>query len=198
MHTYASLLAIGAMLAHNPIGKYDQPIVYASRLLNKIKHNYTTIKRKALAMVCILHKFRILLLENNFFFYVNHMALIYLLNKPQVSRMITKWMLLFLEYEFTIVNKPSRTHVVVDVLSRLLNSSEPLGVLNQIVYTSLFSIEPIWMQEVKSYLKIGLPETLNLAQKQKLAKNVEPFIIKEGIMYRMGKDIRMHKCLTTS
>jgi hypothetical protein len=198
VHTYASLLAIGAMLAHNPIGKYDQPIVYASRLLNKIKHNYTTIKRKALAMVCILHKFRILLLENNFFFYVNHMALIYLLNKPQVSRMITKWMLLFLEYEFTIVNKPSRTHVVVDVLSRLLNSSEPLGVLNQIVYTSLFSIEPIWMQEVKSYLKIGLPETLNLAQKQKLAKNVEPFIIKEGIMYRMGKDIRMHKCLTTS
>ncbi len=198
MHTYASLLAIGAMLAHNPIGKYDQPIVYASRLLNKIKHNYTTIKRKALAMVCILHKFRILLLENKFFFYVNHMALIYLLNKPQVSRMITKWMLLFLEYEFTIVNKPSRTHVVVDVLSRLLNSSEPLGVLNQIVYTSLFSIEPIWMQEVKSYLKIGLPETLNLAQKQKLAKNVEPFIIKEGIMYRMGKDIRMHKCLTTS
>ncbi len=186
------------MLAHNPIGKYDQPIVYASRLLNKIKHNYTTIKRKALAMVCILHKFRILLLENNFFFYVNHMALIYLLNKPQVSRMITKWMLLFLEYEFTIVNKPSRTHVVVDVLSRLLNSSEPLGVLNQIVYTSLFSIEPIWMQEVKSYLKIGLPETLNLAQKQKLAKNVEPFIIKEGIMYIMGKDIRMHKCLTTS
>jgi hypothetical protein len=198
VHTYASLLAIGAMLAHNPIGKYDQPIVYASRLLNKIKHNYTTIKRKALAMVCILHKFRILLLENNFFFYVNHMALIYLLNKPQVSRMITKWMLLFLEYEFTIVNKPSRTHVVVDVLSRLLNSSEPLGVLNQIVYTSLFSIEPIWMQEVKSYLKIGLPETLNLAQKQKLAKNVEPFIIKEGIMYIMGKDIRMHKCLTTS
>jgi len=186
------------MLAHNPIGKYDQPIVYASRLLNKIKHNYTTIKRKALAMVCILHKFRILLLENKFFFNVNHMALIYLLNKPQVSRMITKWMLLFLEYEFTIVNKPSRTHVVVDVLSRLLNSSEPLGVLNQIVYTSLFSIEPIWMQEVKSYLKIGLPETLNLAQKQKLAKNVEPFIIKEGIMYRMGKDIRMHKCLTTS
>jgi hypothetical protein len=82
VHTYASLLAIGAMLAHNPIGKYDQPIVYASRLLNKVKHNYITIKKKTLAMVCVLHKFRILLLENKFVFYVNHMALIYLLNKP--------------------------------------------------------------------------------------------------------------------
>ncbi len=37
VHTYASLLAVGAMLAQNPIGKYDQLIVYASRLLNKAK-----------------------------------------------------------------------------------------------------------------------------------------------------------------
>ncbi len=35
VHTDASLLAIGAMLAQNPISKYDQPIVYASKLLNK-------------------------------------------------------------------------------------------------------------------------------------------------------------------
>jgi hypothetical protein len=42
VHTHASLLAIGAMLAQNPIGKYNQPIVYASRLFNKIEHNYTT------------------------------------------------------------------------------------------------------------------------------------------------------------
>jgi hypothetical protein len=30
VHIYASLLAICAMLAQNPIGKYDQPIIYAS------------------------------------------------------------------------------------------------------------------------------------------------------------------------
>jgi hypothetical protein len=45
VHTNASLLAIGAMLAQNPTGKYDQLIVYASRLLNKAKKNYITIKR---------------------------------------------------------------------------------------------------------------------------------------------------------
>jgi hypothetical protein len=33
-----------------------------------------------------------------------------------------------LEYEFIAVYKPGRTHVVVDVLSKLLESSEPLGV----------------------------------------------------------------------
>ncbi len=34
-HMDASLLAIGVMLAQNPIGKYDRPIVYACRLFNK-------------------------------------------------------------------------------------------------------------------------------------------------------------------
>jgi hypothetical protein len=40
---------------------------------------------------------------------------------------ITKW-LLFLEYVFIVVYKPGKTHVIVDVLSRLLNISKPLGV----------------------------------------------------------------------
>jgi hypothetical protein len=32
VHTYASLLTMGAMLSQNIIRKSDQPIVYASRL----------------------------------------------------------------------------------------------------------------------------------------------------------------------
>jgi hypothetical protein len=35
VHTNASLLAMGAMLFQNVIGKSDQPIVYASRLMNR-------------------------------------------------------------------------------------------------------------------------------------------------------------------
>jgi hypothetical protein len=31
-----------------------------------------------------------------------------------------------------------------------------------------------------------------------LAKKAEPFTLKEGIMYKMGVDNRMHRCLTTS
>ncbi len=81
---------------------------------------------------------------NKFVSYVDHMALVYLVNKPQVSRRITRWLLL-LEYEFTIIYKPGKTHVVVDVLSKLLDSSKPLGVLDQIVDASLFYVKPIWM-----------------------------------------------------
>ncbi len=78
-------------------------------------------------MVYALHKFKHFLLGNKFIFYVDHMALVYLVNKPHVSRRIAKWLLLFLEYEFTIIYKPSRTHVVVDVLSKLLNRFKTIG-----------------------------------------------------------------------
>ncbi len=55
VHTNASLLVMGALLAQNIRGKSDQPIVYASRLLNSAKQNYSITKRKALAMVFALH-----------------------------------------------------------------------------------------------------------------------------------------------
>jgi len=53
-----------------------------SRLLNKVGHNYIITYRKVLAMVYVLHKFKHFLLGVKFFFYVDHMALIYLINKP--------------------------------------------------------------------------------------------------------------------
>jgi len=104
-----------------------------------------------------------------------------------------------MEYEFRVVYKPNKTHVVVDVLSNLSDSSKPLGVPYETMDASLFFVEPLWMQEVKTYLEISqMPKTLNLVQKQKLAKKVVTFIFKEGIMYRVGQDNRLCRCLTTS
>jgi hypothetical protein len=50
VHTYASLLAVGVMLSYNITRKSDQPIMYASRLLNRLEHNYSITKGEALAM----------------------------------------------------------------------------------------------------------------------------------------------------
>ncbi len=85
VHADASLLAIKVMPFQNVKGNSDQSIVYACRLLNRAKQNYSTTKREVLAMVFVLHKFRHYLLGNKFVFYVDYMALVYLVNKPQVS-----------------------------------------------------------------------------------------------------------------
>jgi hypothetical protein len=69
------------MLAQNLIGKWNQLIAYASRLLNNVEWNYTTTKKEAFSMVYALHKFCHYLLSNKFIFCVDHMALLYLVRK---------------------------------------------------------------------------------------------------------------------
>ncbi len=59
VHTYASLLIVGSMLAQNLRGKHDQLVVYTSRFLNKAKRNCNTIEHEILAMVFALHKLKI-------------------------------------------------------------------------------------------------------------------------------------------
>jgi len=44
------------------------------------------------------------------------MALVYLVNKPQVSSCIVRWLHLFLEYEFIVVYKLRHTHVLYGLL----------------------------------------------------------------------------------
>ncbi len=139
------------MLSQNVTTKSDQPIVYAYRLLNKAQQNYNTTQKKALAMVFSLHKFRHYLLGNKFVFYVNHMALVYLVNKPQVLGRIFKWLLLFLKYDFIIVYKLSRIHVITNALSRLPNSTKPLGVFHQTIDASLFYIRHEVLNDVKNF-----------------------------------------------
>jgi hypothetical protein len=64
--------------------------MYASRLLNLPEWNYNVIEKEALTMVYALHKFKYYLLGNQFVFYVDHMVLVYLINKPQVFGKIVR------------------------------------------------------------------------------------------------------------
>ena len=85
VHTDASDLGLGAMLAQNPTGKIDQPISYTSRLLTPTEINYTTTEREALAMVYAIREIRHYLLANHFVFIVDHQALLYLVNRPLIT-----------------------------------------------------------------------------------------------------------------
>ena len=113
VHTDASDIAVGAMLAQNPTRKIDQPIAYASRLLSKVEKNYTTTEKEALAMVYAVNKFRHYLLGNKFIFYEDHR--------------LARWLLLFLEFDFKVIYKPHKTHSVADTLSRTKEPSRQPG-----------------------------------------------------------------------
>jgi hypothetical protein len=101
VHIDASNLVVGIMLAQNFIKKYDQSIAYASQLFNNIEENYTMTEKETLTMVYAFHKIYHYLLGNKFIFYVDHLVLLYLVWKSQVSRKIIRWLLFFLEYDFS-------------------------------------------------------------------------------------------------
>jgi hypothetical protein len=60
-------------------------------------------------------------LGNKFLFYVDHMALLYLIIKLQMLGWIVRRLLLFMEYNFLVVYKPRHFHSMVDVFSQLLD-----------------------------------------------------------------------------
>jgi hypothetical protein len=102
------------------------------------------------------------------------MALVYLVNKPHVSRRIIRWLLLFLEYDFIVVYKLSRIHVVANALLKLPDNIEPIGVPNQTIDAGLFYTKLEWLNDVKEFLKIKQIEgTLLVQQKQRLVRRIE-------------------------
>jgi hypothetical protein len=128
VHTYLFQLVVRVILDQIPTSKIDQHVMYSSRLFNYTKKNYTTTKKEALTIVYALHKFRHYMLGNKFTFYVNHMAFVYLVNKPQVYSMLTRCLLLFMEYNFKIIYKHGKSHLMANALIRLPNQTEPIGI----------------------------------------------------------------------
>jgi hypothetical protein len=94
------------MLSQNVTGKSDQPIVYDYRLLNKVKQIYNTTHKEALAMVFSLHKFKHYLLGNKVCFLCRSYGIGLFGQQTTSLGRITKWLLSFLKYDFTIVYKP--------------------------------------------------------------------------------------------
>ncbi len=152
VHIDAFQLAIGAISTLNPTSKIDQLVMYSSRLFNFVEWNYTTMKIEALAIVYALHKFKHYLLNNMFTFFVDHMALVYLVNKPQVSGRLARWLLLFLEYDFKIIYKLGRSHLMVDALNRLPNHTKLVGILDQTCDVYMFTLQLEWLQSVYEYI----------------------------------------------
>jgi hypothetical protein len=82
VHIDASQLVVGQYWPKTQYVKQINLLCIHLRLFNYVERNYTITKKKALAMVYALHKFRHYMLGNMFTFYVDHMALMYVVKKP--------------------------------------------------------------------------------------------------------------------
>ena len=69
-------------------------VYYASKTLNEVQRNYTTIKKELLAVVYALEKFRAYLVGSFIVIFTDHSALKYLLTKHDAKARLIRWVLL--------------------------------------------------------------------------------------------------------
>ena len=86
-------------------------------------------------MVNVLQKFRHYLLGAHFKMFTDHSTLKYMVNKPMLGGNICRWLLLFQEYDFEIIDKLGRLNTGPDHLSRLESGEEPTSLEDSLLDT---------------------------------------------------------------
>jgi hypothetical protein len=122
-------------------------------------------------MVFSVKKFRHYLLLNPVVFFVNHMALRYLVNEPNLSGRLARWILLLEEFDYTVEYKPGRMHKQDDHLSRLSKDLGSLPLEDDIPYASLFAIDVVltWYNHIVEFLSTQqLPLVLSKNERHKI------------------------------
>ncbi len=93
--------------------------------------------------------------------------------------------MLFLEYDFLVVYKLGKSHLVADALSRLPTFDEPSGMPNQITNVPLFLLQLAWLQKNHDYLQIRDFSILYTSkQKQKLTLRALLYVLQQGKLYK--------------
>ena len=158
----ASNVAVGSELCQSTGDQEkDQPIAYASKQLTLAERNYSTTERECLAMVFSVKKFRHYLLCNLVVFFVDHMAIKYLVNKAELNGRLARWVLLLEEFDYTVEYKPGRMHLQADHLSRLSENVRENPVDDRLMDDDLFVVttRPDWYVDIVEFLTTQtLPE----------------------------------------
>ena len=202
-HVYvdASDVAIGSVLSQKDDKGFDHPIYYSSRQLNPAERNYTVTEREALGMIYSVQKFRHYLLGYAFVFHVDHDALKYMVNKPQLSGRIARWVLLLQEFTFTIEVRPGKKHANADHLSRLTTELGTEAIPDALPDAHLFAVEVVSQEYAVliQYLTTqSFPITFTEKMKQNLIEKSIPYTMIEDVLYKKGKDGLLRRCIFQS
>lgn len=153
VHVDASGFAIGAVLCQAYDKGFDHPIYYASRQISAAEKKYNTTEREALGMIFAVQKFCHYLLANPFVFYVDHQALKYLIIKPCLTARITRRLLILQEFQFRVVPKLDKSHLLANHTSRIPHDGSKDRVDDEFPDAMLFTVDavPEWYFGIAEY-----------------------------------------------
>ena len=124
LYTDASYQGLGAVLGQKDEEGNEHVIAYASRSLDKAELNYAPTEIECLAAVWGMKYFRPYIYQSTFELVTDHAALKWLINKPDPSKRMARWIMTLTDYPYTISYKQGKRHHNADALSRLKSNSE--------------------------------------------------------------------------
>lgn len=121
-----------------------------------VDESYSTTKREYLAMVFNVKNFQHYFLFNAVVLFVDHLALQYMVYKPNLSGPVVRWILLLEDLDYTKQYNPGRLHKHVDHLSRLSKEVGTVDIDDELLDDNLFliTIIPSWYVYIVEFLSI--------------------------------------------
>ena len=126
-----------------------------------------------------LNKFRHYITDYQTFVHTDHVAIKYLMNKPDVNARIIRWFLLLQLFDLTIVDKPGKENVVVDFLSGMnLPAGEEGMVDDQLPNEHLFAISvlsPCFVDIANYLVSAQFPPNFPSKERREIVTKSAPF-----------------------
>ena len=176
----------------------DQPVAYASKQLTPAERNYSTTERECLAMVFSVKKFRHYLICNPVVFFVDHMAIKYLVNKAELSGRLARWVLLLEEFDSTVEYKPGRLHLQADHLSMLSEEIGTSPIDARFIDNNLFLVtsSPDWYAGIVEFLTTQrLLAAWTKEERRRVRVNNRHFAVIGNILFRRKVDSIIRRCV---
>jgi hypothetical protein len=115
----ASGFCLGAILWQEREPKLENVVYYASKQMSLAERKYSAMEPKALGIVYACKKYRHYLLGYKTIFHTDHDALKHLVNKPDLSGRIARWIILLQEFNYEVRVKAGKANSNADYFSRM-------------------------------------------------------------------------------
>ena len=108
---------------------------------------------------------------NKVIFFVDHMALRYLVNKPNLSGRLARWILLLTEFDYTVQYKLGKMNLQNNHLSRLSTETGTEEMDDECPDGRLFAVQkvPLWYCYIAEFLSTqAFPANLDRNERHKI------------------------------
>ncbi|RDX94471.1 Retrovirus-related Pol polyprotein, partial [Mucuna pruriens] len=163
--------------------------------MDSAQQNYTTIEKELLAIIFALDKFCAYLLGSRIIVFSDHVALRYLLKKPNAKQRLIRLMLLLQEFNIEIRDKKGVENSIADHLSRIERESKPIPIRDEFPDEQLLHIQTStpWFSDICNYVETSqFPPEASQIYKEKLHSDAKYYIWDDPYLWRLYSDKFCH------